>query len=64
MQSFGTWVTRFWGLILILVGAWLFAQVTLGLDVPAFDWNVAWPLALIIAGAIIVLGALAARRRA
>jgi len=63
MISFGTWVTRVWGLVLIVVGGWLFAQVGLGLDVPALDWNLAWPLALIVLGAVIVLGAFARRTR-
>lgn len=62
-MSLGTWATRLWGLILILVGLWLFAQVTLGLAVPQLDWDLLWPLGLIAVGAIVVVGALARQRR-
>jgi hypothetical protein len=49
------------GLILLGVGLWYFAEHTLGLDLPEIRWSEAWPLILIGIGAWIVIGAM--RRR-
>jgi hypothetical protein len=46
------------GLIIIAVGLWFFADDTLGLDLPELDWGAAWPLVLIGLGVWIVLGAM------
>lgn len=48
------------GLILLAIGLWFFAEQTLGLDLPSVDWGDFWPVILIAIGAWIVLGA---RRR-
>jgi len=57
-----TWFTRFWGLVLIGVGLWLFGRFSLELDLPALDWNLLWPLLLIGLGGFVILSA-ATRRR-
>jgi len=54
----GTWAGRAWGIVLIAVGLWFFAQVTLGLDLPSIDWSLAWPVGLILLGGVIVVSAL------
>jgi hypothetical protein len=48
------------GLIILAIGLWFFAEQTLGLDLPSVDWGDFWPVILIAIGAWIVLGA---RRR-
>ena len=52
---------RIWGLLLIAVGAWFFAQFTLGYDLPAIPWRELWPLGLIVIGLAVILRGL--RRR-
>lgn len=49
------------GLILLAVGLWFFAEQTLGLDLPTLRWSQLWPLILIVIGVWILFGA---RRRA
>lgn len=49
------------GLILLAVGLWFFADQTLGLDLPTLRWSQLWPVILIIIGAWVLFGA---RRRA
>lgn len=46
---------RIWGLVLLAVGLWFFADVTLKLDLPSFAWRDLWPIVLIALGAIVVL---------
>jgi len=46
---------RVWGLVLLVVGLWFFADVTLKLDMPAVAWRDLWPVFLILFGGIIVL---------
>ena len=53
---------RVWGLVLIGVGLWFFADVTLGLDMPAIPWRDAWPVGLIVLGLFIVLRGMGRRR--
>jgi hypothetical protein len=60
--AFGTWVGRLWGLVLIAIGLWFLAGVTLGMDLPTFDWQLIWPVALIAIGGLFVLTALVRRR--
>ena len=48
---------RVWGLLVLAVGLWFFAEVTLGYDLPAIPWRELWPLGLIVIGlAVIVRG--------
>lgn len=58
----GTWLTRLIGLAFIVVGLWLFGEVSLSLDLPGLDWNLVWPVVLIALGGIVVIGA-ATRRQ-
>lgn len=44
-----------WGVVLIAVGLWFFAERTLRIDLPAIPWNDLWPVLLIGLGAWIVL---------
>jgi hypothetical protein len=60
--SAGVWMARLWGLVLIAIGLWFFAQVTLGMDLPTFDWDLVWPLVLIVVGGSILVSGLARRR--
>ena len=53
---------RIWGLLLIAAGLWLFAQVTLGYDMPAIPWGDVWPLGLIVVGLFVVARGLTRRR--
>jgi hypothetical protein len=54
--------SRAWGLIVLAVGLWFFADVTLGLNMPALAWRELWPIVLIVIGLAIVLRGLARRR--
>jgi len=49
--------TIVFGVVIIAIGLWFFAERTLGLDLPRIEWRALWPLALIAIGAWIVLGA-------
>jgi hypothetical protein len=53
----GRAVTIVLGLILLAVGAWFFADQTLGLDLPTLRWSQLWPIALILVGGWILLAA-------
>jgi Domain of unknown function (DUF5668) len=46
---------RVWGLLLIGVGAWFFAEFTLGYDLPDIPWRDVWPLGLIVIGLAVIL---------
>ena len=46
---------RMWGLLLIAVGAWFFAEVTLGYDMPSIPWRDIWPLGLVVIGLIVIV---------
>ncbi len=47
---------RVWGVALLIVGLWLFATITLRLDLPAIPVSEIWPLALIVAGGVLLIG--------
>jgi hypothetical protein len=49
------------GLILLAIGLWFFADHTLGLEMPNLRWSQLWPLILVVVGGWILIGAL--RRR-
>ncbi|NJD27309.1 MAG: hypothetical protein FIA92_03325 [Chloroflexi bacterium] len=42
------------GLIVLAIGAWFFADVTLGMSLPSIPWRDLWPLALILIGLAVV----------
>jgi hypothetical protein len=46
---------RVWGLIVLAIGVWFLADVTIGLDMPAVPWADLWPLGLILIGLFVVL---------
>lgn len=45
------------GTIVLLIGLWFFATVTLGLDLPRIDWRQYWPVILIVVGLLVILRA-------
>lgn len=51
------WPAVVFGVILIVVGLWFFAQHTLGLDLPTIRWGQLWPLLIIGIGLLILYGA-------
>jgi Domain of unknown function (DUF5668) len=53
---------RVWGLILLAVGLWFFADVTLGLDMPHMAWRDFWPVALIGIGVLVLARGMTRRR--
>ena len=53
--------SRVWGLLLIAIGTWFFAEVTLGFDMPAIPWRDVWPLGLILIGLVVVFRGLTRR---
>jgi hypothetical protein len=52
---------RLWGLFVIAVGLWFFAQVTMGYDMPAVPWGEVWPLGLIVVGLFVIARGLTRR---
>ena len=46
--------SRIWGLIVLALGLWLVADVTLGYDMPAIPWREIWPLALVGVGIVVI----------
>jgi hypothetical protein len=62
MVGAADWASRAWGLIVLAIGLWFFADVTLGLQMPSLAWRELWPIVLIVAGLAIVLRGLARRR--
>lgn len=54
----GRWGTIVFGVVLVAVGLWFFADQTLGLDMPRLRWSELWPILIIVLGAWIVLGSM------
>jgi hypothetical protein len=53
---------RIWGLIVLAVGVWFLADVTIGMDMPAVPWADLWPLGLILIGLFVVVRGMGSRR--
>jgi uncharacterized protein YjeT (DUF2065 family) len=53
---------RLWGLVVLAIGVWFFADVTLGYDMPGIAWRDLWPVVLIAIGLIVVLRGMTRRR--
>lgn len=53
---------RAWGLLILAVGLWFLADVTLGMDMPAIAWREVWPVALIVLGLAVLVRGMAGRR--
>ena len=54
--------TIVFGLIVIAVGLWFFADQTLGLEMPRLRWGELWPVILIVIGGWILLSSIRRRR--
>ena len=53
---------RAWGLIILLIGVWFLADVTIGLDMPNVPWRDLWPLGLIAIGLLVVFRGMGRQR--
>lgn len=53
---------RIWGLIVLAIGLWFFADVTLGYDMPSIAWRDLWPIVLIGIGLLVVVRGMTRRR--
>lgn len=51
----GDTATRIWGLLVLAVGLWFLADVTLGYDMPNVAWRDLWPVLLIGIGVVVVV---------
>ncbi|MEX1173306.1 MAG: DUF5668 domain-containing protein [Chloroflexota bacterium] len=58
----GRLASLLFGLLLLGIGLWFFADHTLGLDLPRIRWNQLWPLILIVIGLWVLLGSRRRRR--
>ena len=58
----GDTAARVWGLLVLAVGLWFFADITLGMDMPAISWRDVWPVALIVLGLAVLVRGMASRR--
>lgn len=58
----GDAAARVWGLLVLAVGVWFFADITLGMDMPAIAWRDIWPAALIVLGLAVLVRGMASRR--
>jgi Domain of unknown function (DUF5668) len=54
----GRWATIVFGVVLLVVGLWFFADQTLGLEMPQLRWSQLWPVFLIGLGVWIALGSM------
>jgi hypothetical protein len=54
--------TRVWGLLVLAVGVWFFADITLGVEMPSIAWRDVWPVALIVLGLAVLVRGMASRR--
>lgn len=46
------------GFVILAIGLWLFADQTLGLELPRILWGQLWPIVLIVIGAWIAIGSM------
>jgi len=46
------------GVVLVAIGLWFFADQTLGLEMPRLRWSELWPVLIIALGGWIVLGSM------
>ena len=44
-----------WGVILLGVGLWFLADITLGFDMPSIAWRDLWPIGLIAIGLLVLV---------
>lgn len=62
MAAAGDTFARVWGLLVLAVGLWFFADITLDMNMPAIAWRELWPLALIVLGLAVLVRGMASRR--
>jgi hypothetical protein len=53
---------RVWGLLILLVGVWFLADVTLGYEMPDVPWGDVWPIGLIAIGLVVVFRGMGRQR--
>ena len=58
----GDTAARVWGLLVLAVGLWFVADITLGMEMPAIAWRDVWPVALIVLGLAVLIRGMASRR--
>lgn len=62
LAAAGDTAARVWGLLVLAVGLWFFADVTLDMDMPTVAWRDLWPVALIVIGLAVLIRGVASRR--
>lgn len=62
LAAAGDAAARVWGMILLAVGVWFLADITLDMDMPSIAWRELWPVALILVGVFIVFRGVVRRR--
>ena len=57
VRAAGDVAARLWGLVLLAIGLWFLARVTLRVPVPDVAWGELWPVVLIGLGLIVIVSA-------
>ena len=57
-RDHGRTASILFGLVILGVGLWFFAEHTLGIELPRIRWSQIWPLFLVIIGVWVVLGSM------
>ena len=62
-RDHGRTASILFGLVILGLGLWFFAEVTLGYELPRVQWSQVWPVSLIVIGLWVVLGSMRRRSR-
>jgi hypothetical protein len=62
-RDHGRTASILFGLVVLGLGLWFFAEVTLGYELPRVQWSQVWPVILIVIGLWVVLGSMRRRSR-
>ncbi len=57
-RDHGRTASILFGLVILGVGVWFFAEHTLGIELPRIRWSQIWPLFLVVIGLWVVLGSM------
>ena len=57
-RDHGRTASILFGLVILGVGVWFFAEHTLGIELPRIRWSQIWPLFLVVVGLWVVLGSM------